>query len=312
MSEPLRAMVPPVMARPPLIDGLMTREEACRAILFDCLAHLSANIEPVKSRNPEGLHQLRVALRRLRTAFVTFGDVVPSAVELNQRAKAIGRTLSPARDADVFLDELFVRAVAKMEPHHGFDVLRERSEKMQERAWNTAMKEVRSPEFARFEADVAAAAERLAWPVDDAIPLLVLVPAAMEGHRRRALKRGRNIAEMDAHECHRLRIALKRLRYAGEFFAPLYKRKAVKRWLDPLKELQDRLGHLNDVAQVRTMLGRLMMEETTNAPLQSELSHAAGLIQGWHQSRAERIAEKSFKRWKAFRRAEPFWAVPYR
>ncbi len=307
MSEPLHALVPPVMARPPLIDDVMSREEACRAILFDCLAHLSANIEPVKSRNPEGLHQLRVALRRLRAAFVSFADTMPAAVDLNDRAKIIGRTVAPARDADVFLDDLFTQAVLRMEPLKAFDVFRKRAEKVRARAWNAAIKEVCSPDFKRFEDDVAAAAERLAWPTQDAIPLPVMVPAIIERHRRRVMKRGRCLKDMDAHHCHRLRIALKRLRYTAEFFAPLYERKAVKGWLGPLKDLQDRLGHLNDVAQVRSVLGRLMMEETSSASLQAELSHAAGLIQGWHQARAERIAEKTLKRWKRFKHAEPFW-----
>jgi CHAD domain-containing protein len=307
MSEPLRALVPPVMARPPLIDGLMTREEACRVILFDCLAHLSANVEPVKNCNPEGLHQLRVALRRLRAAFATFGDALPNAADLKQQARTIGRAVAPARDCDVFLEELFAPAIAKMEPLDGFNILRSRAEKARARAWSVAVRQASSPEFARFEDDIAAAAQRLSWPTDDTILLGVLVPAIMEAHRRRAMKRGRALEEMDAHQCHRLRIALKRLRYGAEFFAPLYKRKKVRGWLDPLKQLQDRLGHLNDAAQVRTVLGRLMMEEPASAPLQAELSHAAGLIQGWHQARADRVAGKILKQWKRFKHAEAFW-----
>jgi CHAD domain-containing protein len=306
MSIPARsrATILPVLARPPLIDDLMTREEACRVILFDCLAHLSANIAPVvEGRDSEGLHQLRVALRRLRVAFDTFGD--DSLDALSACAKAYTKKLGPARDLDVFLDELLGPALAKMEPRPAFEILRARAEQDRVRAWQAAVAEVSSEGFARFQEEVAEAAQLQHWPAGDCVAIGVVVPVAMAIHEKRAKKRGRHLKKMNPHECHRLRISLKKLRYAAEFFAPLYKRKAVKTWMAPLKELQDLLGHLNDVAQVRTMLGRLMMEESPS--LQAELNHAAGLVQGWHQVRAARVAKKTLKRWDSFKEAEPFW-----
>ncbi len=306
MSSPARSRptIPSVLARPPLIDDLMTREEACRIILFDCLAHMSANVAPVvKGRDSEGLHQLRVALRRLRVAFDTFGD--DSMEALGARAKAFSKTLGPARDLDVFLDELLEPAVAKMAPQQAFDILRARAEQDRVRAWHAAVAEVSSDSFARFQDDIAEAAQQQHWPAGDCVAIGVVVPVAMAIHDKRAKKRGKHLKKMDPHECHRLRIGLKKLRYAAEFFAPLYKRKAVKTWMAPLKELQDLLGHLNDVAQVRAMLGRLMMEESPS--LQAELSHAAGLIQGWHQPRAARVAKKIAKRWELIKAAEQFW-----
>lgn len=309
MSDPVRLhpIVAPVMARPPLIDALMTHEEAGRIILFECLAHLSANVvSVVHGRNLEGLHQMRVALRRLRVALTTFGDKAPAYVELNARAKAFTNALGQARDLDVFLDDLLLPAVAKLDPHHGFDILRDRAEHDRARSWNAIVAEISSEGFARFQDDVANVAQQYGSPGDDCVPISVVVPVMMAAHYKRAKKRGRHLKEKDAQECHRLRIALKRLRYASEFFAPLYKQKTVKAWVEPLKELQDLLGHLNDVAQVRAMLGRLMMEESASA--QAELSHAAGLIQGWHQANATYVAKKTLKRWARFKEAEPFWA----
>lgn len=311
MSDPVRLypVVVPVMARPPLIDGLMTREEAARAILFECLAHLSANVVPVVGgRNLEGLHQMRVALRRLRAALATFGDKSPEFMDLNARAKAFTNALGQARDLDVFLDELFMPAVCKMEPQQGFDILRARVERDRLRAWHAVIAEISSEGFARFQDDVAEMAQRQWQPDGDSIPVGIVVPVMMGIHYKRAKKRGRHLKELDAHEWHRLRISLKKLRYAAEFFAPLYKTKAVKAWMEALKELQDLLGHINDVAQVRTMLARLMMEETPTAASLAELSHAAGLIQGWHQARAAHVAKKTLKRWDDFRDIAPFWA----
>jgi CHAD domain-containing protein len=306
MRNPARLCASPVLARPPLIDDLMTREEACRVILFDCLAHLSANIVPVvKGRDSEGLHQLRVALRRLRVAFATFDDDSPAMEALNTHAKTISDKLGPARDLDVFLDELLEPAVAKLESQHAFEILRARAEQVRQRAWQAAVAEISSEGFVRFQDSVAEAAQQQHWPAGDCVAIGVVIPVAMAIHSKQAKKRGKFLKKMDPHECHRLRISLKRLRYAAEFFAPLYKRKTVKTWMAPLKELQDLLGHLNDVAQVRVMMGRLMMEE--NASLQAELNHAAGLIQDWHQARATRVAKKTLKRWEHFKEVEPFW-----
>lgn len=305
MSNPARARatILPVQARPPLIDDLMTREEAYRVILFECLAHLSANIEPVvKGHNAEALHQMRVALRRLRVALEMFDD----GSALNDRAKGYAKKLGPARDLDVFLEELLEPAVVQVESQPAFAILRARAEQDRTRAWQAAVAEVSTAGFAQFQDDVASAAQQQRWPAGDSIGVGVIVPVVMTAHDKRAKKRGKHLKKMDAHECHRLRIGLKKLRYAAEFFAPLYKRKAVKTWMTPLKELQDLLGHLNDVAQVRAMLGRLMMEESPS--LQTELSHAAGVIQGWHQARAARVAKKALKRWERFKETEPFWA----
>lgn len=298
MSDPQHARVAPVSAHPPLIDAAMVRAEAGRVVIFECLMHLAANVPSVvEDRDPEGLHQARVALRRLRAALVTF-EAPP---DLTAEAKSFTSSFGHARDLDVFIDELFLPVVATMGPQHGFEVLQTRAEHARGRAWNAVVQEVSSERFARFQDAVAEAAKQQTG----AMAVGEIVPALLEPHHKRALKRGK--ALKDPHTSHRLRIALKRLRYAAEFFAPLYDPKAVKSWMEPLKDLQDRLGHVNDAAQVRILLGRLMMEETESASLQAATSHAAGLLQGWHQANADRVAKKAVKRWKSFKRTEPFW-----
>jgi CHAD domain-containing protein len=190
-----------------------------------------------------------------------------------------------------------------MAPVEGFDLLRERAGAARERAWQAAVDELASPSFKAFQDDVAALA--LDWG-----GALLLGPASAElldTHLSKSRKRAKGLARKTAAERHRLRIALKKLRYTCEFFAPLYNPKKVEAFVAPLKELQDLLGHLNDAAQVRAVLGRVMMEEATSAREQADLSHAAGLIQGYHQARAEIVADKMLKRWKRFKKAEPFW-----
>ncbi len=310
MSAPARPLLVPVSARQPLLDALVPADEALRVILFEALAQVNANVPVVvEAKSSEGLHQLRVGLRRLRTALKL--TQLPSLAELDARAKVFINLVGTARDLDVFLDELFVPAVAELGARHGFDVLAARAERLRDGAWQTAVAEIASPEFRQFDEDVAAAARGVTWTSEPTTigPLTIsdVAPPVLELALHRAKKRGRHFRELAPPERHRLRIALKKLRYAAEFFAPLYPAKAVKVWIEPLKELQDMLGHLNDVAQVRGVLGRLLLSEAESATLQADLSHAAGLLQGFHQARSGAFAHKTRKRWKAFRDTEPFW-----
>lgn len=312
MSEPARPrpLLVPVSARQPLLDTMMPADEALRVILFETLAQVNANVPVVvEARNDEGLHQLRVGLRRLRTALRLTES--PSLTELDARAKVFINLIGTARDLDVFLVDLFVPAVAELGSRRGFDILAERAERLRDGAWQTAIAQIASPEFRQFDEDVAAAARGVTWTSEPKTidPQIIgdVAPPLLDQALHRAKRRGRHFRELAPPERHRLRIALKKLRYASEFFAPLYPKAAVKRWIEPLKELQDMLGHLNDVAQVRGVLGRLLIGEAESATLQADLSHAAGLLQGFHQARGEAFAKKTRKRWKQFRAVEPFW-----
>lgn len=302
-----RPLPKPVTARSPLLDGLVPAEEAYSVILFECLAHACANVPVVvDARDSEGLHQFRVGLRRLRTALSTFGKSLPELMDLSERAKAVTLAVGPARDLDVFLDELFAPAVAQLGAQSGFDILQARAMRAREKAWVQAFMALTHPDFTKFQDDVAAAASAKLWAGDGRLKLASVAPGLLSHHFKRAKKRGQTLTT--APERHRLRIALKKLRYTSEFFAPLYKDKAVARFMAPLKELQDLLGHLNDAAQVRAIIGRLMMEEAVEPAVQADLSHAAGMLLGWHQARAEVVATTMHKCWKAFQKDKPFWA----
>jgi triphosphatase len=268
--------------------------------LGDNLKQIAASLPAVLGRqDAEGLHQLRVALRRLNVALASFGRS-PAQKELRARSKAFATALAPAREYDVFLSELFDPVVAELGARTGFTLLRQRAENAREAAWNTALAELKSPAFAQFRKDLAALPHVLPGPLKSVAPRL------METHRKRVKKRGHSLKEMVPRECHRLRIALKKLRYAAEFVAPLYGRKRVKRYLDQVETLQDLLGRLNDRAEVRAVLGRLTMKEA-DATVEADVSFAVGLILGWHRAGSDRLSKKTQTCWARFKDAEPFW-----
>lgn len=293
---------PAVMARALPLTREMSLDEAFRCAARECHAHIAGNAAPVvENRDAEGLHQLRVGLRRLTIALA---DFAPGATDLRTRAKAFFDATGPARDIDMFLTELFEPVVAELEPVEGFAILRRRAEQMRARAWDAAAAEVASPDFATFLGEVAAARR----PVDQPEAALATQAAAvLDKHLMRVAKRGRGFKTLSNEGIHGLRIALKKLRYAADFHAALYKEKAARRYLKQLKTLQDVLGRINDAAQVRGFLGRLMMEEAASAQVQADLSYAAGQITGWNQAAARDLRSKAREHWRAFKQAEPFW-----
>ncbi|HVV65370.1 MAG TPA: CHAD domain-containing protein [Rhizomicrobium sp.] len=309
-----------VNARPLRISKAMSLEDAFRVTLLECLAHVAANVAAVtRSREVEGLHQLRVALRRLAVAFQAFGEdfLDPAQRELLERAKAFGAAIAPARDLDVFAEELFAPAAEALGGEAGFSLLRARLERARVEAWERAVERVSSADFAVFLDDVAVAAQSRAWTASGGVdaksrmairaPVKPAAAKMLDEFLIKARKRGRRLKELEPRDCHRLRIALKKLRYAAEFYGPLFKKKKVKSYLGKLKGLQDLLGALNDAGHVRATLAQLTAGGAHGEGAQADLFFAAGHINGWHSARAARLGRESLKDWDKFKRAEPFW-----
>ena len=99
---------------------------------------------------------------------------------------------------------------------------------------------------------------------------------------------------------HKLRVRAKRLRYASEFFAPLFKASGRKAFLASLKRMQDELGELNDVAMARERLPRL-------AKLDKECTLAAGRMIGRAEAGEGKRLRKAARRYQAFKAADRFW-----
>ena len=294
-----------------------TAEEAFRATLSHCLRHIARNTSAVAdARDPEGVHQIRVGLRRLRAAFSAFGDAfrVGPFEDLRASAKALGAAFAATRELDVFALDLLapVEALAKKP---GLVPLRQSLEELRRRSWDHAIEKIRSKEFTGFLVDVAASIETRAWresatperTIEFVRPARALAAAAIAHRMKTARKHAKHLSHLNIEERHRLRIALKKLRYSAEFFAPLFDAKAVSTFLERLSRLQDLFGALNDAAMADHILARIAAESRGNGG--SELREAAAFVEGWHQSRIPITWEKAKKRWKRFEKSEPFWTT---
>lgn len=98
---------------------------------------------------------------------------------------------------------------------------------------------------------------------------------------------------------HKLRKALKRLRYGSHFLCSLYPQKRVDHYLDQLSTLQDALGLLNDLATAQHSLDELA---------QSGFRHEADLVAAARRDREKKALRHLVPAWRELRRLEPYWA----
>lgn len=254
---------PPAGATPLPLARDASVAAAFGVLLGHCLAHLRANEEGVRAgRNPEYLHQLRVGLRRLRSALRLYRPLLPAAhyAALAGESAALAAALGAARDWDVFL-ETTVRPLARSAPADpALARFRRRCQRVRQRERAAARAALAAPRYARFVDDVSAAAAAPAWRTDEAahrllaLPLAAFASARLARRARRVVRRLPALATADAAARHRLRIAAKRLRYAVDFFRPLFARRAARGYARALAALQDALGRLNDCASARRLL----------------------------------------------------------
>jgi triphosphatase len=115
---------------------------------------------------------------------------------------------------------------------------------------------------------------------------------------KRVLRLGRRVSRDDIPSLHALRIEIKKLRYATEFFQSLLPRKFVRANIARAAELQAILGRLNDAEVTARLLDDLRSDHV-------ELSHAAGIVHGWTQARASDALAHFDAAWKRFRKAAP-------
>jgi CHAD domain-containing protein len=319
-GAPARAL----KAQPSFLPENSLAADAFRLTLLQCKWHITGNMRAVvEERDVEGMHQLRVALRRLRVALSSFGGDFrsPQLEAIRLRAKTLANRLGPARDLDVFAEELFEPAANANGALDAFEVLRKRAQRARRTVWDDAVLLVTGPGFRVFLSDLDEVIDRRPW--SDVIPghghatkgILAFETPGMKladrilAHRLKgARKRARHLNTLSDTERHGLRITLKKLRYTAEFFAPYYEKPKVEKFLGRLTKMQDSLGGLNDVAVARKTLDLLVSADDVPSSVSgSEISFAAGLVYGWHLQRATRMWDDALSRWKKLGRTKPFW-----
>lgn len=268
--------VAPVTAQPLQLHRQMTIVQAFQAIAGNCLAQIQGNEAGVVHRlDAESLHQMRVGLRRLRCALALFRGLHPLPAALQADLDWLVDQLGAARDWDVLVGTTLPAVVAAA-----------RGEVRLAAVGLAALVHSRDSHAAAAAAVASSRTTRLMlelarWLlVVGAQPdhLMKRLPGytrgLLEHHQHRLRQRGKQLQDGSAQARHRLRIAVKKMRYAIEFFSSLYPAKKMRRYAEGLAMLQDQLGASNDAAVADRLLRQLQ-----DGP--RELACSAGFVRGF-------------------------------
>jgi inorganic triphosphatase YgiF len=303
----------PVKAETAALAADMTVSDAFGTIAWAALHHLQRNERGMlEGGDLEYLHQMRVALRRLRSAFRLFAAAVPAQTiePLATEFKWLADQLGPARDWDVFMTETLPPIRQTFAGHPALARFARECGRRRRTARRRARRAVLSTRYQRLMLESAAwlAAEK--WlvgsdePARQALgrPATEFASNVLKERHAQVRKRGRKLRQRSAAELHRLRIAVKKLRYAADFFATLFDPKGVRGMLSHLARLQNILGAMNDAATVEAL-----MRGAASAKSDKALSEARGIVLGWSHGRALTLRRELRAAWKAFRAVEKFW-----
>jgi inorganic triphosphatase YgiF len=284
--------------------------QALRAIVKETLGHLLANQPAALAGDPEGVHQVRIAVRRIRSALRLFSPHIEShAMRLfEDELRHVGRTIGEARDWDVFCDEILPQVSETAEARKFAEMMRTPAEARRAAAHESCVRQLQNPSFRTLVLGLAAWIEEgrensdqvgdkaLNRDIED------IAEKLLDGLDAKATKRGRAVrADAEAAELHPLRKSLKKLRYSVEFLESIYRPEKAKRFLRRLKKLQDALGEINDVAMAARLAEGLAAEKHLElAPSVAAISLSRG--------RAGRHALKALaKSWQAYCDEPRFW-----
>jgi inorganic triphosphatase YgiF len=284
-------------------------EAAMSAIIQNALTQFVDNWPALLDGElPESVHQMRVALRRLRAALSLFERALPGAGfrRFRDEAKRFADALGPARDQDVFIEFVSGGPQTIFPDEPSFEALLSSSATRRLDAYRQAKEAVVAPDASRFVLELHAFVASRGWRNalgTEQLPQLgrparSLADEALERLYRRARKLGKEIMTAEPEQRHRLRIALKNLRYAAEFFGSLYEPGVVRKFTRAASVLQDALGAHNDSDAAL----KLIQQDASLSDLR-----AAGIVLGWCACENRNPWPYLNDRWLRFKKARCFW-----
>ena len=289
--EPLPPSATVIRATPLKLQPRASAEQALRDVAANCLSHLLPNASEVASASyrPEHVHQLRVALRRLRTAlrfFEGWADGIAPA-QASVLAGVFGQ-LGGTRDRDALLAEWVPALRAAGAPWvdlppalGGAEPSALLRDKRVTLAWLDLL-------------GLTLAGTGMASAVQDRFE--PLAAQRLDEWHRQVLRGAKHFAPLDAPGRHRLRKRAKRLRYACEFVLDRFDERKAARYLKALAALQESLGRANDIRTALAAYRGLVEHEAR-----------AWFAVGWLQSREDQQRQACEQSLKPFLQAKPFW-----
>jgi inorganic triphosphatase YgiF len=307
----------PVCAEPIVRAPDMNAGQAFQAIAMTCVHHFAGNRKAVLAGRPEGIHQMRVGLRRLRAAISVFKEMLrgPETEQVKTELKWLTEELGPARDMDVMakdavapLDETSPapKALVALKA----DVLAKR-----DKGFARAKRAVTSERYRRVVLDTVLWINGGKW-TQTGVALIVgrrKLPAprfaTQELDRRTAkvLKKLGKLNDLSPLKRHKLRIAVKKLRYATGYFEGLFGgERAIKAFSGVLEDLQSSLGQLNDI-RVHGGLAQDYAAPARGTRRAARQAFAMGELSGKEHAKTRKLLTATKRRGKRLKRCPVFW-----
>jgi len=290
----------------------MTVEESLQRIGRGCLTMLLRNEAAALADVPEGVHQIRVAVRRLRSVVAAVKRMLPPEQFewVSRDLKWVADVLGPARNWDVFSGTLLASVRSALPTHQDLEGLSRVSEQERQAAHGRANAAIRSPRYTAALLNLSQWFASRSWrnqPVAEQSALLMapigaVAPGLIARRHKKVKKAIDGLDELTPQQRHEVRIAVKKLRYTIEFLEDLFDTDKVAKFVGRLKPLQDDLGYENDVRVAHELLADLPNSDDAAA-----IARAAGVVLGWHDRGLADDDRKLRKRVRRFRQERPFW-----
>jgi triphosphatase len=304
---------PPALHVPPIVlDPVMTVEAVLQRFGSECLAIALRNEAAALAGNAEGLHQMRVAIRRLRSGLNALKRMLPREQYrwVSEELRWLAGALGAARNWDVFTESILATATSPLLGPQERDALSTAAERERLRAHQEAQAAIGSARYTTALLKLLRWFAARAWrdqPVSKhSVLLMAPIDTVASGLISRGYKQLRkpieDFAALDMEQRHQVRIAIKKLRYTVDLFESLFPRDAVTAFIRLLKPLQDGLGHANDVRVAGDLAAKLRVSDADPA-----IDRAAGIVLGWHHRGLAEHERKLLKQLDRFRHARPFW-----
>jgi inorganic triphosphatase YgiF len=289
-----------------------------------CLRHLVANTTATINRDVEALHQMRVALRRLRASISLFSDFLDDDKinMIKTELRWLAREFGPARNVDTLIMEVIqpLRKQHRKEP--GLVSIGRMFGRQRLQSYRRVQEAVQSARFRKLVLDTAEWVEAGPWstlPLTRArreTPIEIYAAEQLLHRFKKVRRKGAKIAELNPDQLHRLRIQVKKARYAVEFFFNLYSGKKSgkrrKKVLSSLAQLQAALGRINDIVTHKGLFTDIIANPRRGltAKQNHQRAYAAGLIIGDQQAQIQGLLDRARKAHSRFDNVEPFWILP--
>tara|TARA_R110001606_G_scaffold395664_2_gene568405 strand:+ start:19531 stop:20412 length:882 start_codon:yes stop_codon:yes gene_type:complete len=224
-----------------------TIEYAFRHILLQELKSINQwRKVAIKAKDPEGVHQIRISLRRIRTALQVFKPIINTKFSqtLTKKLKTCATVLDDARDLDVYIlmhfaddtESTIKSAVISKRNKAYLRVKKLLKSKQFNKLIRSSKKWVKTGQWQKRvlrDKKLNNSLKSFAFDTLGAMTNVIII-------------KGLHPEQLDDLALHKLRIDCKKLRYTTEFFISLYDETMIKAFIDKLKQLQDSLGDIHD------------------------------------------------------------------